>query len=441
MRAADETLASRASWALLRAGLLAFLVLSPSTLAFLGIPYDLPGGSLPAKLHPGTYALSAALVLGLAARGHLIGQAIALCRRRRLVALYLAGMVYVGLWSVWRHGSSGAAFFVDTLWMPGIALLAMALHTRERQRQLLWLVLGVLVLNALIALVEYPLGRTLIPQNVGHEDLLPDDFFRSSALLGHPLNNALVVASLMPALWLLPVAAWQRGALLLLMVLAMLSFGGRSSAAAVVGLYGMAALVLAVQQVRRGGFSYVQWLLGLLAVMTMLLLLVGVVLGTGLGERIFANLTWDNSANVRLLAWRALDHLDAIDWWVGISPARTAEVADRIGLDLDYEAIENFWIALLMQVGLLGFLPFLVSLGFGVAHAWRVAPMAMRLGIVLFFVVGSGANTLASKTNSLLLLFVTAQAAATVLSPQRLRRTVVRPSFSTAPSGFARRTP
>lgn len=441
MREPDETLASRASWAMLLASLLAYLLLSPTTLAFLGIPYDLPGGSMPAKLHPGSYALSAALLLGLAARGHLIGQAFALARRRPLVAMYLAAMVYVGLWSVWRHGSSGAAFFVDTLWMPGIALLTMALHTRQRQQQLLWLVLAVLVLNALVALVEYPLARTLVPQNVGHEDRLPDDFFRSSALLGHPLNNALVVASLMPALWLLPVAVWQRGVLLLLMVLAMLSFGGRSSTAAVVGLYGLAAVVLVVRQVLRGGVSYVQWLLGLLTVLTGLLLLVGVVLGTGLGERIFANLTWDNSANVRLLAWRALDHLDAIDWWVGISPARTAEVADRIGLDLDYEAIENFWIALLMQVGLLGFLPFLAGLACGVAHVWRVAPAAMRLGIVLFFVVGSGANTLASKTNALLLLFVTAQAAATVVGPQRLRRTVVRPSPSPAPTGLARRTP
>lgn len=393
-------------------GMLCALVLAPTALHALGQPYELPYGPLPAKLHPSTYLLSLALLFGLAARGNVLAALWAVLRRRPLVGLYLVCMVYTGLWSLWRHGAGGAAFFVDTLWMPGLALLAMALQTRHRHRQLAWMVATVLVVNAVQALVEQRLGSTLIPQFAGRDGLVPDDYFRASALFGHPLNNALITASLMPVVWFLPVAIVWRGLGLLLLLLSMLSFGGRSSTVAVVLFYGALLTWAVVVQIASGKLR----LRHVLVVVVCLLLggagLVGLVASTGLGERIFGNFTWDNSANVRLVALQALDHLDTVDLWAGVTPQRANQIAERIGLDLRYEAIENFWVALLMQVGLLGFVPFCIGLASGVAHIWRAANWPLRVGIVLFFVVGSGANTLAAKTVALLLLFVTAQAVA-----------------------------
>jgi hypothetical protein len=412
MRHAPESATTLASWALLALSVLLVMTLSPETLAFIGIPYDLPGGPMVAKLHPGTYALTAAFVLGLIGRGNGLAVLITLVRQRPLVAVYLGCMLFVGVWALWRHGTAGAAFIVDSLWMPGVALFTLALHPRYRQRQLLRLVMAVLAVNALMALMEYGMAQTFIPQNVGHEGRQADDYFRSSALLGHPLNNALIVASLLPLATLLPLRTTLKVMLVLLLALSMLAYGGRSSLAAVLLLYGGALLLGLARRAATGEFSYQQWLGGLLTVFLGLAALVGLVAATGLGERIFANLVWDNSANVRLVVWHALDHLDAVDWWLGVSPARLADIATRIGLDLRYEALENFWIALLMQVGIFGFVPFVFGLACGVAHVWRQAPWPVRLGIVLFFIVSSGANTLSSKTVSLLLLFIGAQCAA-----------------------------
>lgn len=405
-----EPLASRAAWALLWLGLLAYLLLAPPTLHLLGIPYQLPYGPMPAKIHPGTWLVVLSLGLGLVARGNPMTALWALLLRRPLVGLYLACMVYTGLWSLWRHGTGGAAFFVDTLWMPGIALLAMAQHPRRRRRALGITIAAVLVLNAAIALAEHRVGRTLIPQTVGYEGILPDAWFRASALFGHPLANALITASLLPLVWRLPLRPVLKAVGIALLLLSLLAYGGRTAVAAVVLIDGLLVLLLLGRLAMRQGLSYAQWLGGVAAAVLAVLALGLVLATTDLGERIFANLTWDNSANVRLVVWQALDHLDAVDWWIGVSPQRAESIAGRIGLDLRYEAIENFWIAMLMQVGLLGFIPFVAGLLLGTAQAWRAADWPMRFGIVLFFLVGSGANTLTSKTIALLLLFMACEA-------------------------------
>ena len=143
----------------------------------------------------------------------------------------------------------------------------------------------------------------------------------------------------------------------------------------------------------------------------------GAVLASGLGERIFANLAWDNSASVRLVALQALDHLDEFDWWVGVPPARIDEIALRLGLDPRFEAIENFWVVLLMQFGLVGFVPFLIGLGAGLVHAWRHAMPPLQLALPVYLLVASGANTLAAKSVSLTLLMVAMAASAAWRQP------------------------
>jgi O-antigen ligase len=150
--------------------------------------------------------------------------------------------------------------------------------------------------------------------------------------------------------------------------------------------------------------TYLQLTGGSLAGMLGITALVGTVAATGLGDRIFNNLSLDSSASVRLRVWDAFDYLSTTDVWMGVSPLEIDHISLRMGLDPTYEAIENFWIYLFMQFGLIGFIPFLVGLACLLRMLWKSTNTPLKLSIVLYLLVGSTANTLASKTVSLMLL-------------------------------------
>ena len=66
---------------------------------------------------------------------------------------------------------------------------------------------------------------------------------------------------------------------------------------------------------------------------------------------------------------------------------------------------------------LVGFALFLFGLGCLVLHLWRGARTPLKVAIVMYFIVASGANTLAAKTASLTLLAVALQCASALHRP------------------------
>ena len=408
------------AWLLFISGLTLSFVLSAQALDALGIPYDAPYGPMVAKLHPGSYLLAAAWVFGLARHGNPLIVALASARQQPLLSTYLGCMVLVFVWVVVRHGTSGAAYIIQTLWMPGLALLTLTLLARRRRRQTLAWLMVLLCANALLALAEYFGHFHFVPLPAEQEGLL----FRASAFLGHPLANANITVALLPALALVPWRPALRVAAIAVVLAAMLAFGGRTALGVGLAVYGLQLLLTVSLRALSGRYSYLQLTGGGAG-----LLLGGVALGaallaSGLGARIFNNLTWDNSADVRLRAWEAFDHLRGADWWLGLSPVQIEHVSLAMGLDPRYEAIENFWVGTYLQFGLIGFLPFVAGLAALVLLMLvRGAPM-LRSAVLVFFVVASAANTLSSKTVSLTLVSVLLLAS----TPQRRRRRAATPS-------------
>lgn len=401
------------AWVLLCMALTLYLTVSALLLGRLGIHYDLPGGSPLVKFHPGTWVLMLATVVALAAHGNPLMVLVAQWRRRPALAVYMGCIAFISFWSLWRNGSSGAAFIVDTLAAPALALLVLDLYPRRHQRALVRWVLLLLTLNSCIALVEFATKSRLITLGSGERLMLADSvYFRASAMLGHPLVNSMLTLALYPAVWLLREWGVWRWPVIGLMGLSLLAYGGRSALAMATVVYGGAMLATLSWQAVHGRFTYRQLLGGLLALLLGSTALIGVVWISGLGARIFSNLSWDNSADVRRVVWHALDFLHDFDWWVGVSPARMQQIAIQIGLDPRFEAIENFWIELLLQWGLIGFVPFVIGLACLLGATWRHAAAPMRLALPVFLLVASGANTLSSKTVTLTLLVVVAWASA-----------------------------
>ena len=396
-------------WLLFISGLTLSFLLSAQALLELGIPYDAPYGPMVAKLHPGSYLLILAWLAALLRHGNPLVVAARLARRQPVLAAYMACMVLVFVWVVLRHGTSGAAYIVQTLWVPGFALMTLPLLLPQRGHQTLVWLTALLCLNALLALAEYFGKFHLVPLPADQEGI---QYFRASAFLGHPLANANITMGLLPAALLMPWRLSLRVAALVLLVCSVLAFGARTALGVGVAVYGTQLLFTLGARAVRGRYSYLQITGGCAALLLGGTVLAAAVLSAGLGERIFSNLKWDNSANVRLRVWDAFDYLQGADWWLGLPPTQIDRIAIAMGLDPRYEAIENFWVYAYLQFGLIGFVPFLLGLG---CLVWlmltRGAPV-LRSAVLVFFIVASTANTLSSKTVSLTLLAVVLLASA-----------------------------
>jgi len=416
-QAASDNGLRRLSWWLLVAGVVLCMMLSAPALHTLGVPYDLPWGPFPAKIHPGSYVLMLAFAAGLASHGNPLASAGQLAAKHRLLSAYLLCMVGIVAWAVLRHGTAGQAFFIDTMVTPGVAALTIVMHHRGRQRQLLHIVMWLLLANAAVAVAEAAASTRLIPLLAGRDGIVEEQFFRASAFMGHPLANSLITVSLMPVVIIMPWSLRVRLAALMLLTLGLLAFGSRSNLAGV-ALYALLACLPLTVVLLRGQFNYRQITGGLVGLAALAAVLAAVVALTPLGDRIFQNLSWDNSANVRLLAFDVMKYVNGTDLWFGIPVDRIAGIAGRVGIDLRYEAIENFWINLLVLLGIVGFTLFVAGLGCMVLHLWRQSRAPLKLAIVMYFIIASGANTLAAKTASLTMLVVTLQCAAALHKPR-----------------------
>ncbi len=411
-RAVPPSRAMQAAFWLFAPGLLAFLVLPASTLFALGIPYDAPGGPVLAKLHPGTTLVLSAWFLALCSLGNPLRAALVQLRAQHLLGLYLASTLALFGYALLRHGLGGAAYLIDTHIMAAVAVLVLQQLGPRRQRQTLVLMAVVLLANALLGIVEAVLQARLLPLHIGGTDEVAEAFFRASALMGHPLQNAQQTATLLPLMLLLPLAAGLRCALVLWLGLALLAFGGRASLGLSVLLYGGWFVVQAFKRGLEGRLNYLHITGGAIGLLLGAAALVAVVAASGLGERIFASLAWDNSASVRVRVWAVLGHLSEEQMIFGASADGVDALYQQLGLDPRFEAIENFWLLALVQYGLVGFGLFLFGLACALRFMWRHTFGAMRVALVLLVLVSSTTNSLAVKTPALLLFMVAVQAAA-----------------------------
>jgi hypothetical protein len=407
---------------LLLLSMCAFLMLSAPTLAALGIPYDIQEGSFPAKIHPGTYLLSLTCLSAWADAGfgwHGLRRAL---QNQPLLAAYLLCMLSCFVWAVSRHGPSGLAFYIDTLLTPAVAALLLMSQPEAVRSLMLQLIMAFLLLNSALAVAEYIAKGHLVPGVMGASEADNGGFFRSSALLGHPLSNAKITVAALPFVTRLPWPSGWRALTAVALVLALLSFGGRTSLALGGLVYGGAAMAWLFLQVLEGRFTYRQLTGGGLGGVLVLATLATGVLISGLGDRVFQNFTWDNSADVRFVIWRTLDHFHDLDLWLGLPISGIDHLAGRVGIDMRFEAIENFWLYQLLLLGIVGFVPFVVGMALLVTHLLRQVTPMLGLSVIVYFVVASGTNSLASKTISLLVLTVLVTASQYKGTPQLAQR-------------------
>jgi hypothetical protein len=388
------------SFRLAALGVILDLLISNSLLVSLGIPYDIPGGSFLFKLHPGSVSIGVAFLV-------LIFQGNPLDHWPRLFAsatapLVLAGLVLIILiYSIVRFDASGNAFFIDTLMVPALLACILLQAPLESRRWLFRSMILLLVLNAILGVFESLTQWRLIPYLVSGEPVI-EDFFRATALGGHPLKDALRTATLLVLCLILP----RRVAFLLIpiLVVGLLAFGGRVALGIGLLVLGMLSLGHYLKGILERTISPFELFVLILVSLAMVGGLVTLAVSLDLGERIFRDLTWDNSAETRLLAFMAFKYLDLEGWLWGIGPNGIKQVLDILSSSTHLSGWENFWIVLVLQVGLAWVIPFTAALFWFVGSLVARGPAPLVLAGIMFLILASTNNSLATKSQELSIL-------------------------------------
>ena len=373
------------------------MLVSPAFLTVLGVPYDAPHGSFVFKIHPGTYVLLLAVALAFLERGNpfaSLGRAVA---EQPAAGLYALSVVVAMFYSTFRYGPSGAAFFVDSLLAPALVALLLAGLSPARQRRLFWFVAVVVLVNGLVGVAEQVARVRLVPLTVAGGVVLIEDVFRASALMGHPLANAAVTGFALLTFYGLKVPS-MRAAFCLVTLVALLSFGGRAALAIYGGLLALLMVCDGLVGLRRRGIGYGALSGGGAAFVLLVTGLAAAIVYAGIGERIVAKLAWDDSAAVRETGFLVYNYIRLDDLLFGLSPAEIEALIRRVGFTAEVPTLENFWIVITLQLGLVVGLPFVVALFAFAFHLGRMNAWPVRFALFGFILVVSTSNSLSAKT-------------------------------------------
>jgi hypothetical protein len=224
-----------------------FLTLSPMALNGIGWNYDGLGGAGPTRFHPATYlALITVIIIAIQD-----GNPVASIARTFAADAYLS--LFLVIWTlVFLHGviNQGlpAAGLIDTFLVPMLLLIIFRRTDAEARLRMATLIHIIFAVNALIGFAEFGTGLRLTPYIAG--GVLITDDWRSTALLGHPLGNALMTGCYVIVVMLgggRLLTGWKRPCAIGLQVAAMVPFGGRAS---MVVLMLFLAVVLALKLMR-----------------------------------------------------------------------------------------------------------------------------------------------------------------------------------------------
>lgn len=371
------------------------LAVSPDRLAMHGWQYGETGGSPLEKMHPGILLFAVLLAASAMSYGNPLTSVMSAAVAHPGLIVYFGGIalliVHAVLWA-------GLPFttFIDTFVGPALVFLLIERVPGSRGRTLAWLIHLFFAANALLGVAELLMGFRTTPIFI--EGLEDDAEWRSSALLGHPLGNALLTGAYMVVIGAgggrdLP--GWLRPVLLLIAAGGMVAFGGRAAT-------GFAILFFAYFAVRRffallAGAPFNRRAL-FVSLMLVPLLAFAVMLAAEAGffDLFLSRLTDDEgSASTRVEMFELFGHLSAYDLVFGPDQAQIASLMGTYGLEY---GIESFWVAMVLQHGFLVASVFFVTLFFFCREVVRAASPGAVPAFVYFFAVASTSVGLSVKS-------------------------------------------
>ncbi len=370
------------------------VVLGGYLLENLGIAYVSEGGSPVQKIHLYSYIILLSVALLSLSQGlkKTLGS---LGRFSNIWLFSMLCLTFVILYGLAKYGTSGMAYLINTFLSPLLIFPLLARLNRKQLSNIVKLIAYLILINSLLALVEYALQNRFVDV-----EFSSFSHFRSTALMTHPLNNALITVSV--AILLCSQTRLPNFFYFGVTVLALFSFGGRAALAVFclgamsVGLPVMWRSLVQGSQVSKVKFALLV-VLGYLSCAAF----VGVLFGTGITERIASKMYVDNSAMARFDVFYLLEQLQPNEWLFGASENLLRNIESYIGISV----IENYIVGWIFTFGLVGTVPLMMCLLSPLLYFFFHGKLSIKISILVFLVAGISNNSLATKTPVLLILF------------------------------------
>lgn len=370
--------------------------LGPYLLESIGIQYVSQGGSPLFKIHVYSYLIFLMVALSLfTGKGYQYINCLEALKPYWVVCLTCISFVIV--YGLFRQGLSGMAYIVDTFLTPLLVIPLILMLTGEQKAKIITLLAWLLLLNSLIAIVEFSQSSSFI-----FVEFSSFSHFRSPALLAHPLNNALITATLAPLL----MTKTRVPAILyfFIVLLSLFAFGGRGA----MGIFIMASIIISlpvIKQFLTQGIKMTQRKFAFyqLAFFCLILALAYALILTPIGDRILSKMSVGNSAQARFDVFLILEQLSFQEWIFGAS----AQFKSNIELLIGQKTIENYLIGWIVSFGLLGAIPLLISVFCLPIKMVMSMPLNAKVAVMTLFLVSITNNALTVKTTALLLFFIT----------------------------------
>ncbi|TXH20804.1 MAG: hypothetical protein E6Q95_05010 [Chitinophagaceae bacterium] len=388
-------------------GIVCLLFLGVNVLFFFGWDGS-ENGPFWQKLSPASYII---FLLFFYQFGKMINNRALLVKNRKEEYLALIGLVLLLLFLQFNKQGGVFTLLGNTFFIPVLVsfLLPKQYPTVNlKAQQTIYLIRKLIIVffvaNCGIAIIERILTINFFPfTSGGNVSFNYVDYFRSTALQNHPLNNALITSIIMSFILVSEMKESKKMMLWFFGFVAILCFNTRSS------IFGWCAFmgIYIFYQLFYNRKLKVKAKSSLLALVS-ILIVVGFFLVSyyGLGDRLIEMGLYDeNSAGVRLQVFKIFDSYSLGDFLWGLSEQKTTLIASRV----DVEIIENFWLIFLFRFGLV-FTCILVYLFYRLLKARFVGYNRFSVFFVLlvFLGIASTNNSLATTTVALTLLILCA---------------------------------
>jgi len=393
-------------------GLFAVIVeyaISGNTLEDLGIDYASTGGNPLVKLHPGTYLILIGAFMVLMLMRPAGSGLVRFFRATPALASFVMLILFCAFYSIANVGFSGAAVYVESYLAAGLLAVALETGTDRQKRTLGWWIIGFTVLSIIISIGESLTQTHLIALHIA--DLTQAQLaqevedFRGSGLFAHPLTAALSTMMATFMLLRMRMVPLLKAALFTTFLVGLLSFGGRAALGTTLLLLLIAVAVVMFRGIisRNLSLGFVGTVAAAALVLPPMMLLL--ITSTDIGERILTHMYADESVAVRSIQWLVLNHLNLHDVLFGVPLERLNSLKYQIGLGAETTDIENFWLLMFLNLGIMGFVVFLIALGLFIVHLGRMT--AHPLGWMLLIgsiIVDSTSNSLGRKSVDLIFM-------------------------------------
>ena len=393
--------AELASLVTILAVLVLFLV-SPKVLQWIGLPYATSGGSALAKFHPATFLSLLALMLWALAigPGRLLARSAVL--RPGLVAFAFA--ILLLSFQVIAVQKLPVSAIADTFVLPLALFVSLTALQRSANRRLATTLHILFFANSAIGYFEYFTGLRLTPYFQGNEIITYD--WRSTALFGHPLSNALLTGAYLLVLsgpagrrFDTPLRAF----LIVFNLGAMAGFGGRAATVVVLALLALRGIVALLSAV--AGRRFARRDLVTIAVAATLLGTFGtLIVMSGFLDSFLDRFQNDHgSAGTRIAMFHVFDGGTWFDFIFAPDLTHIMANQQRLGLSI---AIESFVVAFVAYYGLATTVLFFAGLAAFSGEILRATSAAALLPLGYYFAVSSTSTGIANKSIDFAMLMV-----------------------------------